>query len=267
MSAITKKIDSPFNLSDEMTPRTAQLREMLFEKAKGNRANDWLSKEELPNFSVPDRKEGKPEAIIVRRARGIAAVLNALTDPKISERTNSYKILPGELLVGVLPMGSNGLGKVFPDYLTEEERHMASLSNRSEFSIQGHNSADYNRLVKYGMRKIIKDSQDHLDNLDLQRKKRKLLKDEINQYEFYRSVIICCNAVVEYAARYAQLAETMAEKEKSPYRREELLEIARICRKVPSMKLFRVFYFCKSVFVQEWICCHLDAWTRPYNLF
>jgi formate C-acetyltransferase len=233
MNAITKKIDLYFDLSEEMTPRTAQLREMLFEKAKGNRANDWLSKEELPNISLPDRTGEKPEAIIVRRARGIAAVLNALTDSKISERTNSYKISPGELLVGVLPMGSNGLGKVFPDYLTEEERHMASLSNRSEFSIQGHNSADYNRLVKYGMRKIIKDSQDHLDKLDLQRKKRKLLKDEINQYDFYRSVIICCNAVVEYAARYAQLAETMAGKEKNQYRREELLEIARICRKVP----------------------------------
>jgi formate C-acetyltransferase len=233
MNTITKKSVSAPQLPDEMTPRTAHLRQMLFERAKGNRAGDWLRKDELPDLSVTAKSGENSEAIIVRRARGIAAVLNALADPKISARTNSFTIAPGELLVGVLPMGSNGLGKVFPDYLTEEERRMASLSNRSEFSIQGHNSADYNRLVKYGMRKIIDNSQTHLDKLDLKGKTRKLSEEESNQYNFYRSVIISCNAVVEYAAKYAQLAETMAGREKSEERRNELLEIARICRKVP----------------------------------
>ncbi|MDR2920988.1 MAG: pyruvate formate lyase family protein [Tannerella sp.] len=233
MDAMIQKNDLVLNLPNEMTPRTAQLREMLFKRAKGNRAGDWLSKGELPDLSIPGQPGGKPEAVIIRRAKGIAAVLKALTDPKISARTNSYTISPGELLVGVLPMGSNGLGKVFPDYLTREERQMASLSNRSEFSIQGHNSADYNRLVKHGMRKIIADSQSAIKKLEAKRKKRKLSEDQIDQYNFYKSVIISCTAVVEYAARYAQLAEAMAAKEKNKERRNELLEIARICKKVP----------------------------------
>lgn len=230
---MAKENNLVLGLPNEMTPRTAQLRKMLVERATGNRAGDWLSKEELPDLSIPLKKGSQPEAVIIRRARGIAAVLNALTDPKISIRTNSYTISSGELLVGVLPMGSNGLGKIFPNYLTQEERHMASISNRSEFSIQGHNSADYERLVKYGIRKIIKDSQSHLDRLDEISKKRKLSKDQTETYDFYRSVIISCNAVVEYANRYAQLAEKMAKKEKNKERRDELLEIARICHKVP----------------------------------
>lgn len=233
MNVSTQVNNLALNLPNSMTPRTARLHEMLTERAKGNRADDWLRKEELPNLSVPKRVGEKQEAVIIRRARGIAAVLDALTDPKISARTNSYTIAPGELLVGVLPMGSNGLGKVFPDYLTKEERHMASISNRSEFSIQGHNSADYDKLVKYGMRKVIKYSQARLYRLDKQKKERKLTEGQVNQYHFYQSVIISCNAVVEYAARYAQLAESMAKEEKEKERKEELLEIARICRKVP----------------------------------
>lgn len=233
MKVTVQENNRVLNLPNGMTERTAKLHEMLTEKAKGNRANDWLRKEELPDLSVPKQLGEKQEAVIIRRARGIAAVLDALTDPKISARTNSYTIAPGELLVGVLPMGSNGLGKVFPDYLTEEERHMASISNRSEFSVQGHNSADYDKLVKYGMRKVIRYSQARLYRLDAQKKTRKLTEDQMAQYDFYQSVIISCKAVVEYAARYAQLAESMAEKEKEGKRKDELLEIARICRKVP----------------------------------
>lgn len=233
MNTIIKKDNPVLNLPNQMTQRTGKLREMLVERAKSNRAGDWLRKEELPDLSTLKQADGKEEAVIIRRAYGISAVLKALTNPVISERTNSYTIAPGELLVGVMPMGSNGLGKIFPDYLTQEERHMASISNRSEFSIQGHNSADYERLVKYGMRKIINDSQKRLTRLETLSKKRKLSADQTIQRDFYRSVIISCNAVVEYAARYAQLAETMAEKEKDKKYKEELLEISRICRKVP----------------------------------
>lgn len=233
MNAISRMNEPASNLPDQMSQRTAALRALLMERAKGNRADDWLRKEDLPDLSVPDAPGAKPEPVIVRRARGIAAVLKALTDPAVSARTNSYAIAPGELLVGVMPMGSNGLGKIFPDYLTPEERHMASLSNRSEFSIQGHNSADYKRLVKDGMRKIIARSQARLDKLEALSKKRKLNEDQAEQRDFYRSVIISCQAVVDYATRYAELAEAMARKEKDETRRNELLEIARICRKVP----------------------------------
>ncbi len=218
---------SPFlNLPSAMTPRTKALRRELNVRALSNRANDWLSKDELPNLA-------SNEPIIIRRAKGIAATLNALTTPKISARTRSWEIGDGELLVGVLPMGSNGLGKVFPDYLTPEERAMASLSNRSEFSIQGHNSADYERLVKGGMRKVIGDAQKKLAKLDTLKKSGKFTEDHREQHDFYTSVIIACEGVVAYAKRYAELADTMAAKEKNAVRKAELIEIARVCRKVP----------------------------------
>jgi formate C-acetyltransferase len=233
MTTFAQKNGLTPNLPEEISSRAARLRVMLIEKAKGDRAGDWLKKEELPDLSELKKPGGDREAIIVRRAHGIAAVLEALTDTEISNRTGSYAIAPGELLVGVLPMGSNGLGKVFANYLTKEERHMASLSNRSEFSIQGHNSPDYNRLVRFGMRKIIKDSESSLKALRALEKKRKLNREQIERFNFYQAVIISCNAVVQYAAKYALLAETMATEEKDQKRQDELLEIARICRKVP----------------------------------
>ena len=50
---------------------------------------------------------------------------------------------------------------------------------------------------------------------------------------FLEAVIIACEAVIRYASRYADLAEELAEKEKNPTRKEELLTIAKTCRKVP----------------------------------
>ncbi|MEL7588248.1 MAG: pyruvate formate lyase family protein [Prolixibacteraceae bacterium] len=220
-------------LPQSMTPRTAQLRKSLCEHAKTNRKDDWLDKSKFPTLNKPKRKE-QVEPVIIRRARGIATVLEALTDPKQEKCVKtSYKIDPGELLVGVLPMGSNGLGKVFPDYLTEEERQMASLANRSEFSIQGHNSADYNRLVNFGMTGILKDCRKSIKKIGRKRLAGGFTEQDQSKIDFYNAVIICCEAVVAYAGKYADLAERMAETETDSKRRDELGEIARICRKVP----------------------------------
>lgn len=218
----------PVVLPEEMTARTARLRQYLWERARENRKDDWLDKSLLPDLSKPLPGETELESVIVRRARGIAAVLAALTDPKQSMRTHSYSILPGELLVGVLPMGSNGLGKIFPDYLNEDERHMASLASRSEMSVQGHNAVDFQRLVDNGIGWVLEYCQRRINEIGVPETDR----DE-DMADFYKAVTISCQAVVDYATRFAELAAEQADNEPDPQRRAELLELEHICRKVP----------------------------------
>ncbi len=54
--------------------------------------------------------------------------------------------------------------------------------------------------------------------------------------EQLRAMAIACDAVIVFAGRHADLAETMAAAEKNPVRREELRQIAVICRRVPAEK-------------------------------
>ena len=50
---------------------------------------------------------------------------------------------------------------------------------------------------------------------------------------FLESVILSCDAVIQYARRYAVLALEMAEKENDSVRKLELLKIASACSRVP----------------------------------
>ncbi len=52
--------------------------------------------------------------------------------------------------------------------------------------------------------------------------------------EQLQAMNIACDAAIIFAERHADLAETMAETEADPQRREELLHIAEICRQVPA---------------------------------
>ncbi len=49
-----------------------------------------------------------------------------------------------------------------------------------------------------------------------------------------RAMIIAAEALIAFAGRHANTLEEMAGSEKDPFRHEELLEMARICRKVPA---------------------------------
>jgi pyruvate-formate lyase len=50
---------------------------------------------------------------------------------------------------------------------------------------------------------------------------------------FWQSAVIVCEAAIAHAHRYADLADRMAEGETRPERKTELLDIARVCRRVP----------------------------------
>lgn len=57
--------------------------------------------------------------------------------------------------------------------------------------------------------------------------------DFASKTAFLKAVILSCDAVIGYSQRYAKLAEEMAAKETNGTRKEELLTIAAICKKVP----------------------------------
>ena len=73
-------------------------------------------------------QSGKP--LIVRKALACKAMLEAMVNEENSKLTNTFEIRPDELILGVIPMGSVGLGKVFSNYLTEEEKRIAYFCSR-----------------------------------------------------------------------------------------------------------------------------------------
>ncbi len=85
----------------------------------------------------------------------------------------------------------------------------------------------WEKILNKGMRGFIDEAGAHIDqfieNGDI----------EIDKLYFWKSAIIVCEAAIDHAGRYAALARGMAEKEDRPERKEELLEIARVCEHVP----------------------------------
>jgi len=57
---------------------------------------------------------------------------------------------------------------------------------------------------------------------------------DLSKFDFYRSVILVCEGMLELAARYAAKAEEMAASEVDEVRKAELLQIATICKKIPA---------------------------------
>lgn len=89
-----------------------------------------------------------------------------------------------------------------------------------------HLAVDYPELLRAGLKGFEARTRAEKAKLDLTE------PASIDKYVFYNAVLIVIEAVKTYAARFAALAEQMAATAQ-PARKQELLEISRICRKVP----------------------------------
>ena len=90
-----------------------------------------------------------------------------------------------------------------------------------------HLAVNYERILRDGLKgyeKRVKECKASLDLTD---------PDSIDKYCFYNAVLIALKAVCDFANRYSVLAKKLAEKELNQERKIELLEISRICAKVP----------------------------------
>ena len=108
----------------------------------------------------------------------------------------------------------------------------------------GHVTVDYGKVLKIGFKGIEQEARDAMAKLKCSD------QDYAKRHQFLEAVIISCEAVCNYAARYAELAKNEAAKENGA-RKEELLKIAENCKRVPALGSTSFYEACQSFwFVQ-----------------
>ena len=110
----------------------------------------------------------------------------------------------------------------------------------------GHVTVKYWEVLEIGYEGIMAKAQAELDKCQVGD------GDYAERSRFLEAVILSCQAVIDYANRYAKLALEMAGKCTDPQRKAELLVIASNCSKVPAKGATSFWEACQSFwFVQQ----------------
>lgn len=215
-------------------------------------------------------KETEAEPVHIRRAKALAAILSKMTvfiaddELIVGNHTTkarsspifpefSWKWLEAELdrlakrsgdVFLISEESKSTLRELFPywDGKTTNERAAALMTQEAKdaqaagvftvgnyfFNGVGHISVDYAKVLAKGLNGVIAEATTELAHLDVTN------PDDLKKMHFLRAVVIANEAVINFAERFAVLAEAMAAGEKDPDRKSELEEIARICHKVPA---------------------------------
>ncbi len=109
----------------------------------------------------------------------------------------------------------------------------------------GHVCVQYDKVLAKGYRGIIAEATSALEKLDVSD------GDYVQRSNFLYAVIESCEAVIEYAHRYAKLAAELAIQETDATRKAELKAIAKNCAHVPEFPATSFYEACQSFwFVQ-----------------
>ena len=112
----------------------------------------------------------------------------------------------------------------------------------------GHVTVKYEEVLAIGYEGIMAKAQAELDKCQVGD------GDYARRSHFLNAVILSCQAVIEYAQRYAALAEKMAAECNDPVRRNELEVIALNCSRVPAKGAGSFYEACQSFwFIQQLI--------------
>ena len=110
----------------------------------------------------------------------------------------------------------------------------------------GHVTVKYEEVLAIGYKGIIDKAQAELDRCQVGD------GNYVKKSHFLKAVILSCQAVIEYAERYAELASQMAAECADPVRKQELLQISQNCSRVPANGATSFYEACQSFwFVQQ----------------
>jgi len=93
-----------------------------------------------------------------------------------------------------------------------------------------HTIVDYSSVLKKGLKGLKEEIQREMEKIDASDVPSSTELDRVN---FYKAMLIAADGIIIYANRCAELAEELAVKETDIKRKAELVEMGRICRKVP----------------------------------
>jgi formate C-acetyltransferase len=110
----------------------------------------------------------------------------------------------------------------------------------------GHVTVKYWEVLETGFEGIMEKAQKELDGCSVGD------GNYARKSHFLEAVTLSCKAVIDYAGRYAKLAQEMAAQTSDPVRKQELFVIAENCSRVPAKGAQNFYEACQSFwFVQQ----------------
>jgi pyruvate-formate lyase len=192
-----------------MEERLERIKARLFEEYYQKK--QWWG-DDLSIFDDDPALASRP--LVVRKALAIQKVC----------REMPIEIKADELIVGICTMSSVGFGHTFPRYETDAEAKAAAKVCLNRKSVWGHHNPYYPKVLARGLDAIREEARAY---------QSKVPASDQETRNWYDAVILALEAAGILAERYAKLAEYLAGEAPSEERKAELVEIARICRKVP----------------------------------
>lgn len=132
-----------------------------------------------------------------------------------------------------------------PEAIRAIEHHIFTPGNYFYNGV-GHVTVQYEKVLAIGFGGIMEEARTELSKCHV------FDADYVTKSHFLEAVMISCQAAIDYAGRYAVLAQKMADKCQDLTRKEELLQIARNCKNVPAKGAQNFYEACQSFwFVQQ----------------
>lgn len=227
------------------------LRAKTFEKLM-QEMTIWIAEDELIVGNQATMAKGSP----VFPEYSVDWILQELDS--FETRTSSrYRITPENqaVLREILPKWTGRTTKdralsIIPREAKEAMASQAFLLSPLSCGL-GHISVDYRKLIDYGLEYLLDDIQERIRACSPHR------AEDLKRRMFYEACDIVCRAMITFAERFAALAEEQS-RQCSGARKEELLEIARVCRKVPR-KRAETFQEALQSFWFLHLCLQIDS--------
>ena len=238
-----------------MTERIARMRKRIL---SGSRIVDSAKQDILKESFA--QTVGEPDAI--RYAKAEAHYLNM----------RAIDIRPDELIVGSTAQTTCEPSGIGDEVLPEAQLNSKMKEMPSELSILfengvlrgagNHMTMDYETILSIGVRGFIERIEERLDSLSENE------DGYSDKRSFLDSIRIYAEAIISFSNRYAELAGSLAERTSDAVRRQELSEIAEICRKVPAEPAESLHEACQSSYFFYFLSPDapglVDRYLNPY---